>query len=492
MRTPGAVVVAVAAAGAVVVGVPGGATADLTVPGVTATPLPTVSVPLPVDPTVPALPAPTLPDPTVTVPGTGVPGVTGGTGDTGGSGSGGSDGSGSGSPDGPAVVPGSGNDASVPGSASARGAAAGSTPAAGRRERRARAATPMVAGTAAAEDLLDDEHSPQLLAASRDFLAADQGIAEIARQKRLMAQLKQSAVETAATYKALDYDLLTARATSEAMHDRHESIRRQLTENARNAYATGQPTTDDGVTTGLAAALARYSDGSTRADLRVGDLTVRRAWVRADFEQIAARYREAKRRLADANQRLAGLAAQRSGALRAMRAAKASDVALNQARTASAGELGSEIRAASARLDREGTTVRGTGTFVTPLDGRVTSPFGMRMHPILRYTKLHTGTDLAGGSTIVAPDDGRVVMTVTSTAYGLFTVIDHGVIDGKRVTTAYAHQSRFLVQVGQEVRKGDPIGVVGSTGYSTGPHLHFEVREDGAVVDPMSWLVRGR
>ena len=81
-------------------------------------------------------------------------------------------------------------------------------------------------------------------------------------------------------------------------------------------------------------------------------------------------------------------------------------------------------------------------------------------------------------------------MTIVSEAYGNFTVIDHGVIDGHRVTTAYAHQAQVLVRPGQEVRKGDRIGVIGSTGFSTGPHLHFEVREDGTVVDPMTWLAR--
>ena len=128
-------------------------------------------------------------------------------------------------------------------------------------------------------------------------------------------------------------------------------------------------------------------------------------------------------------------------------------------------------------------------TFGRPVAGYVTSPFGMRVHPILRHTKLHTGTDFAGGSpAILAADDGRVLMTVTSTAYGNFTVVDHGVVDGKRLTTAYAHQAQFLVAEGDAVRKGQQIGVVGSTGYSTGPHLHFEVREDGTVVDPMRYL----
>ena len=115
----------------------------------------------------------------------------------------------------------------------------------------------------------------------------------------------------------------------------------------------------------------------------------------------------------------------------------------------------------------------------------------MRFHPILHYTKLHTGTDFAGGSIIRAADDGRVIMTILSTAYGNFTVIDHGVVDGKRLTTAYAHQARFLVRQGQAVHKGDPIGIVGSTGYATGPHLHFEVRENGAVIDPVGALSHG-
>jgi murein DD-endopeptidase MepM/ murein hydrolase activator NlpD len=347
----------------------------------------------------------------------------------------------------------------------------------------------MVAGTPGARDLLDDEHSPQLLAASRQFLSADQGIAEIARQKRLMARLKETATELAALYKALDLDVLTARTAAGAMHERYDTARKQLVASARTAYTSGQPTTDDGTAAGLAAAVARLGDGSTRADIRVGDLTVRRDTVRAEFERTAARYHEAERRLDDANKRLAALAAQRETALAAVRAARGSDLALNQARLAESGQLGAQIRAASLAVERSGRTVQGTGEFAKPTAGHVTSPFGMRFHPILHYTKLHTGTDFAGGDpAVLAADDGRVIMTVVSEAYGNFTVIDHGVIDGKRVTTAYAHQAQFLVREGQQVRRGEQIGIIGSTGYSTGPHLHFEVRENGTVVDPMTWL----
>jgi murein DD-endopeptidase MepM/ murein hydrolase activator NlpD len=473
MRTRLAAVAAASAAAAVLVGgTPAGATGGLTVPTPAVSPLPTVSVPVPL-PTEPAdpLPSPSLPVPVPSVPGGGGDGGSGGSGGTGGTGG---------------SYPG-------PGTAGGGTVGAGEASEAGRteraRERRARDATPMVAGTAAARDLVDDESSPAMLEASRNFLTADRGIAEIARQKRIMAQLKQAAAEKAATYRAIDLDVLTAQTAAQALHERHESVRGQLAADVRNAYVTGRPTTDEGVVSGLAMAIARLADGSTRADMRVGGLTVSRDAVRAEFEALSTRYDEAKQALADANRRLTRLAAQRSDALQAVRAAGAGDRALHQARIVESGQLGAQIRAASAALDRAGTTVQGTGELARPVAGQVTSPFGMRLHPILRYTKLHTGTDFAGGDpTVRAADDGRVLMTVVSTAYGNFTVVDHGVVDGKRLTTAYAHQARFLVAEGDAVRKGQPIGVVGSTGYSTGPHLHFEVREDGTVVDPARHL----
>ena len=113
----------------------------------------------------------------------------------------------------------------------------------------------------------------------------------------------------------------------------------------------------------------------------------------------------------------------------------------------------------------------------------------MRFHPILHYTKLHTGTDFGrADGTVYAADDGVVLFTVANTAYGNMTVIDHGLIDGKSITTMYAHQARFLVREGERVKKGQPIGVIGATGYATGPHLHFEVRDAGTVENPMPWL----
>ncbi len=127
----------------------------------------------------------------------------------------------------------------------------------------------------------------------------------------------------------------------------------------------------------------------------------------------------------------------------------------------------------------------GTGRFIMPTKGWISSQFGYRKHPIARIVRMHTGVDFAAprGYQIVAADSGVVIFAGPWGGYGNATIIDHG-----RLTTVYAHQSRIVVQKNQTVRKGDLIGYVGSTGYSTGPHLHFEIRENGQPIDPMPYL----
>jgi murein DD-endopeptidase MepM/ murein hydrolase activator NlpD len=127
-----------------------------------------------------------------------------------------------------------------------------------------------------------------------------------------------------------------------------------------------------------------------------------------------------------------------------------------------------------------------SGGFIHPVDARITSGFGMRYHPILHYTKLHTGTDFGAGygSTIHAAASGVIVVAGSMRGYGNTIVIDHG----GGVSTLYGHCSALLVTEGQTINQGDPIGRVGATGYATGPHLHFEVRRDGQPVDPMGYL----
>jgi murein DD-endopeptidase MepM/ murein hydrolase activator NlpD len=127
-----------------------------------------------------------------------------------------------------------------------------------------------------------------------------------------------------------------------------------------------------------------------------------------------------------------------------------------------------------------------------PLRGNppVTSPYGMRLHPILHVWKLHTGIDFGvpAGTPFLAARDGKVTFAGWSNGYGNRVVISHGTMDGKEISTTYNHMSAINVSVGQEIKVGQQVGAVGSTGYSTGPHAHFEVMVNGQYVDPAPWL----
>jgi murein DD-endopeptidase MepM/ murein hydrolase activator NlpD len=128
--------------------------------------------------------------------------------------------------------------------------------------------------------------------------------------------------------------------------------------------------------------------------------------------------------------------------------------------------------------------------FLMPVRGWKSSDFGMRFDPFFRVWQLHGGIDLAadGGQPIFAVASGRVIRADYFGGYGNFTCLSHGRYLGKGVSTCYAHQSRILVSAGQWVGAGQVIGRVGTTGASTGYHLHFEVRLDGRPIQPLSWL----
>lgn len=128
-----------------------------------------------------------------------------------------------------------------------------------------------------------------------------------------------------------------------------------------------------------------------------------------------------------------------------------------------------------------------TGELYWPVPGhhRITSPFGYRIHPILKYRKLHTGVDIGApnGTPVVSAASGTVIASRFMGGYGNCVMIDHG---GK--VTVYGHLSSRAVSPGQSVSAGETIGYVGSTGMSTGAHLHFEVRVNGAVQNPLNYL----
>jgi len=133
-------------------------------------------------------------------------------------------------------------------------------------------------------------------------------------------------------------------------------------------------------------------------------------------------------------------------------------------------------------------TPTGGGTFSLPIPGApITQLFGPNHDPFTGAAGFHPGVDFGApmGTPIHAAGDGVVVFAGVESGYGNYTCINHG----NGIATCYGHQSLLLVKVGDQVKRGQVIGLVGSTGYSTGPHLHFEVRINGAVTDPLPWLI---
>lgn len=128
----------------------------------------------------------------------------------------------------------------------------------------------------------------------------------------------------------------------------------------------------------------------------------------------------------------------------------------------------------------------GTGQFMWPCNGPITSYYGWRTHPIFGTTKYHSGMDIAvdSGTPIHAADSGTIVYSGWLGGYGNCVMIDHG----GGLVTLYAHNSALNVGEGQYVSKGTVVAYAGSTGYSTGPHCHFEVRLHGELTEPLNYL----
>lgn len=131
-----------------------------------------------------------------------------------------------------------------------------------------------------------------------------------------------------------------------------------------------------------------------------------------------------------------------------------------------------------------------TGRFIKPAKGWISSRFGYRKHPIFKRRILHAGIDIAAptGQEIRAANTGYVLFSGWKKGYGRVTILNHGFKNGKTISSVYAHQSRTLVKKNQWVQKGDLIGYVGKTGFATGPHLHFELRENGKPINPVSYV----
>lgn len=182
---------------------------------------------------------------------------------------------------------------------------------------------------------------------------------------------------------------------------------------------------------------------------------------------------------------LSGLQEQKAVALDKIDKEKAAAEAAFAAMEAASKDVEAQIRKIQEASKDKGEF---NGIFKWPLPGhtRITSDYGMRFHPILKQNKLHTGVDIGApkGTSIVAVEKGTVIFSGWNSAYGQMVIVDHG----GGVSTLYAHMSKILAANGKKVSQGETIGQVGSTGWSTGNHLHFEVRINGSPVNPWTYL----
>lgn len=162
---------------------------------------------------------------------------------------------------------------------------------------------------------------------------------------------------------------------------------------------------------------------------------------------------------------------------------------LNQEAARITDEIQQGQLAASSSADStytSGDETSGSMLWPVPSSHRITSEYGNRFHPILKTNKFHAGIDIGAstGEQILAANDGTVIFAGTKGGYGNCVMVDHG----GGVVTLYGHCSKLLVDSGQQVKRGENIALVGSTGQSTGPHCHFEVRVNGSTTDPTNFL----
>ncbi|MBW3619873.1 MAG: peptidoglycan DD-metalloendopeptidase family protein [Actinobacteria bacterium] len=204
----------------------------------------------------------------------------------------------------------------------------------------------------------------------------------------------------------------------------------------------------------------------------------------ASEEAAAARSRAEVERATEAQRNLtamvAGERAQRARLVAELQSTEADYEVLVDGLEAESAKLAEELR-----KSQFSGTQPGPGGLLWPTAGHRTSGYGFRTHPIYGGRRMHTGVDISGGTgqPIVAAAEGQVVSAGWRGGYGLTVVIDHG----GGLHTLYAHQVRLSVSSGEVVGQGQKIGEVGTTGNSTGPHLHYEVRVNGQPRDPMEW-----
>ncbi len=356
------------------------------------------------------------------------------------------------------------------------------------------------------------------LSTAKTQLATARGKAAVARERDAEMQAELATAEA---------DLATAEAALEQGKVDRESQRAKVVSTVADMYSEGDPeliafsslinaesteelTRRDGVRDVIVGQEARAYDELKAAEVL---LEVQEQQVSDARDEVAAQREAAAQHLVlmqslEAEQQAAkdsvvSLVIERRDAQVGARAARAKDLAKLRKLKAEQNKIEEMLRKrALAALRRARAQARAnarshaqlggptSGLLAYPVDGYVTSPFGYRDHPIYHYWGLHDGVDFGGGcgTPLKASAPGRVVSSYYSGVYGNRLVIDHGVLAGKGMATIYNHASGYNVGVGDRVAEGQVIGYEGSTGWSTGCHLHFTVMANGRAVDPMNWF----
>jgi murein DD-endopeptidase MepM/ murein hydrolase activator NlpD len=363
-----------------------------------------------------------------------------------------------------------------------------------------------------------DESSEELQAATTALLQARSDLAnaqaylattqdELAAAEALDAQMQQKLDDAVAALQASRVELKAGRrdvARQEAKLRRMVVASYQQGDPALMGLSMVFTTQDPAQLTGSVD--ARSSVANTQSAI-LDQLTAAKVLLQVKEDQtqsakqvVAERRRAAAENLArkqaleqqarDAEAQVTELVGAREQAMKDALAAKKTDLATLEKLQAERDRIAQLI--AQATLDGSGYTgpSTGDGALMRPVDGPVTSPFGWRTHPIWGYQSLHDGVDLSAscGTPIVAAADGTVISEYFQTAWGNRIIIDHGLKRGVSVSTISNHLSGYAVGVGDHVKQGQTVGYVGTTGWSTGCHLHFTVNENGTPVDPMGWF----
>jgi murein DD-endopeptidase MepM/ murein hydrolase activator NlpD len=229
-------------------------------------------------------------------------------------------------------------------------------------------------------------------------------------------------------------------------------------------------------------------------------LAVRRAETAAAKKEVAIRRQEAADNLAHkralemqaeaAESQVSTMVSLRARAREAAAKAKKADMAVLAGLIVERDKIADLILTEASRGAGYTGPIKGNGFLDMPVEGYITSPYGYRIHPIHGYRNLHDGIDFGArcGTPIRAGARGKVLTQYYHKAYGNRIVIDHGVKHGVGVATISNHLSLYAVAEGERVKRGQIIGYVGNTGWSTGCHLHFTVLENGEHIDPVKWL----